>query len=223
MLDMPLTLERYNPGTLEFDDLTPRMNKGANNGADVGSKWSTFISANSDYVRIADTAALSPSSKMSVAAWVNGVPSGGKVIMAHYDTGTSQRSFMMAMSTGPPYNLLCVYISDDGTYTDHVKYYISSVAAFDSTPHLIGSAFDAGILKLYIDGVEDTNPTKAVDAAITSIHNSTADVTIGAYLNNDVPTASIDADIARPRIWGEKALSAAEFKLMYNQEKGLYL
>jgi hypothetical protein len=53
------------------------------------------------------------------------------------------------------------------------------LTAFDDAWHHIAFTFDSGTLKLFVDGVEDVNPTKTNDHAISSLHDSTADLSFG--------------------------------------------
>lgn len=223
VLDLPLIQKYHNVGADTFTDRTPWGNSGANNGADVDVDHSTFVAANSDYVRIPNSVSLSPTNAMTVMCWVKGAAQNNKYFISHLDLGVSQIAFGLASSTSSFYNKLKVFISDDGTAnTGHKKFYNSSIIVFNNSWHLLGFTFDAGTLKLFIDDAEDTNPTKAFDDAITTIHNSTADIMVGCYLNLDTPAGLINGDIARPRIWN-RALTAAEWALAFDQEKGLYL
>ena len=223
VLDMPLTsgyTKDETAGSEVMTDRTPYSNDGQNTGGDVDTDHTTFISANSDYVRIADSASLSPTSAMTAVVWVKGAAQAGKAIFNQFDGAANQRSFLMYTNGISPYNKLKIIVSDDGTVNSgHRKSYESSLVAFDSTWHLIGFTFDAGTLKLFVDGVEDTNSTKTNDDAITTIHNSTADVTIGSYLNSDVPTSFFSGDLAKARIYN-RALTADEMLLIYDKEKG---
>lgn len=219
VLDMPLDLVHTKGGAAGSEtmtDLTPYSNDGTNNGATVEADYSTFVAASSDYIRIPDSESLSPTSKMSAFAWVNG-DSG--FVISHYDHGLNERSFF----TNTVGDKLRAFISDDGTQNvGHYKMYDSSITAFDNTWHLVGFIFNAVVLKLYVDGVEDTNPTKVTDYAITTIHDSTVDVTIGCYLSNNVTQTHFDGDISKPKVWNRE-LSADEVLLMFETEKGLFL
>jgi len=105
--------------------------------------------------------------------------------ICHLDIGTNQRAWRLGiMDANGKY---AVGISDDGTAAaGHQKNYTSSVNMTASKFNLIGFTFNAGTLSLYLNGSVDTNPTKTTDDAITTIHNSTANLTIGCSLNNGV-------------------------------------
>ena len=222
VLDQELNTTWYNPGAALVKDRSPYSNHGAVTGATVGAKWTSF-NGTTDYVRIPDSVSLSPVNAMSAFAWVKGAAQSGKVILSHFDTGINQRSIHFGSNPSGSFNTMRILISDDGTFdVGHRKNYFSSIVAFDNTPHQIGFTFDAGALKLYVDGIEDTNPTKTSDDAITTIHNSTADVMIGCYLNSDVQTGLFTGDIAKPRIWNQ-AITPTEALLWFDQTRGLFL
>lgn len=183
-----------NHGTLGGFAFPPTVASGWNPGQT--GRGLNFDGA-SDNVRIPDSESLSPTSAMTAMVWVKGATQNNKGILSHYDAGISQRAVMI-WSSG---ELSEMVISSDGTLdAGHTKRYRSSIVAFDSTWHLIGFTFDAGTLKLFVDGVEDTNPTKTNDDAITTIHNSTADVMLGCFLSSDTPAGFFNGGIDQPRI-----------------------
>lgn len=216
-----LSESSFNPATKRFTDSSPYSNHGTGSGTQLGgsptfqadhmgqSNMSTPFNGSDDYIRIPDSVSLSPTSKISVFCWVKGSASAQSTILSKYDTGIDQRSYSMWVST----DKLRSIISDDGTYTN-IKDYRSSIVAFDNTWHFVGFTFNAGTLKLFVDGIEDTNLTKTTDDTITTIHNSTADATIGCYLNSNAPTSFFDGDLATPRIW-DRNLSADEITFLY--------
>ena len=143
--------------------------------------------------------------------------------MSHWDTGAGQGAFGLVSTQTSPYNKLGVILTDNGLYTvGHKKNYDSSIIVFDSTPHQVGFTFDAGTLTLYVDGLEDTSPTKIQDDAITTIHPSTADVMMGCRTSSDTPSNLFTGDIAKPRIWN-RAITPTEALLWFDQTRGLFL
>lgn len=211
VLDMPLQ-RKYMKSATVLTDRTPYSNDGVVTGATVGADYTSFVASNSDNVRIPDSASLSPTSAMTAMCWVDGAGQGNKYIVAHYDYGNNQRAFALrTQSSGE----LSVAISDDGTgLAGHMKHYISSITAFDNIWHLVGFTFDAGTLKLFVDGLEDTSITKPTDDPITTIHNAASDVMVGCALSNDSPVSLFDGDLKKPRMWN-RALTAAEWLSAY--------
>lgn len=223
VLDMPLELKYYNSATKRLTDAALENHgisaNAVNFTTDRMGQADRAISLNgtNDLVRIPDSPSLSPTSAMSAMIWVNGAAQSNKGIIVHYDAGASQRAHRIGSSSISPYDNIKIIITDDGIGgAGHSKQYHSSIVAFDSTWHLVGFTFDAGILKLYVDRVEDTNPTKSVDDAITTIHNSTADLIIGSFLSLDTPSNFYVGDFARPRMWN-RALTPTEWALAFDQ------
>ena len=222
VLDMPLMSKYHNPSTDILTDKSAYGNHGANNGADVDVDHSTFVAANSDYVRIADSPSLSPTVAMTAMIWVKGAAQDVKYILSHFDYSANEIAFGIRTQTAPN-NKITVLISDDGTWSSgHKKHYDSSIVVFDNAWHMVGFIFDAGTLKLYIDNTEDTNPTMINDDPISIIHDSTVDIMCGSTLDSGIPVNFSDGDLARLRMWN-RALTATEWKLAFDQESGLYL
>ena len=225
-----LELEKYEGTVYDFETETHTLgmpfvihnsNHGAVTGATVGAKWTSF-NGTTDNVRIPDSVSLSPVNAMSAFVWVKGAAQNGKGVLSHYDSAINKRAFFLT-SHSTYTNKLHVVISDDGTLgVGHRKNYYSSIISFDNTPHLIGFTFGTGTLKLYIDGIEDTNTTKTYDDAITTIHNSTADIMIGCYLNSGTPTSLFTGYISKPHMW-KRAITPAEALLWFDQTRGIFL
>ena len=215
VLDMPLQ-SRYMKSATVLTDRTPHSNDGVNSGATVGADYTTF-NGTSDNIRIADSESLSPTSAMTAVCWVKGAASNHS-ILTKYEVATANRSYALSCGGYAPFNKFRAVISSDGLFTANYKVYESSIITFDSNWHLIGFSFDAGTLKLYSDGVEDVNLTKYVDHAITTIHNSTADVMVGCYLSSDTPTSFFAGDIAKARIYN-RALTPSEWLLAFEKER----
>ena len=74
--------------------------------------------------------------------------------------------------------------------------------------------FDGSSLTIYVDGVEDVNPTKIYDDTITSLHSSTAETFFGAFLDLGIPTQFFNGTIASAKIYN-RALSAQEIQQLY--------
>jgi hypothetical protein len=166
---------------------------------------------------------LTLTSTMTAMVWVKGAGQATKGIFAHLDNATNQRGFLLYTSGISPYTKFRIFLSDNGqNIAGHKKEYISSIITFDGTWHLIGFTFDAGILKLFVNGVEDANPTKSTDDPITTIHDSTADIMVGCFLNSDTPVGFFDGDLAYARMYN-RALTNAEWLLAFEKQKGAFL
>ena len=223
VLDMPLNSKRYNAGTGKFDDLTPYENRGTNNGAAVGSLYSTFVASESDYIRISDNDSLDITPAMSAFIWLKKDTLANSAALTKYDSGIDKRSWRINSSNSSPYKVLRITISDNGTFdANHLKDYFSSIDVFDNTWHYTGFTFNAGVLKLYIDGIEDTSVVKTEDDAITTIFTSDCDVIIGATLSTNTPLLFYDGDIAKASIYN-RALTPEEILLLFDSQKGKFL
>lgn len=161
-------------------------------------------------------------SKISCFSWIKASPQNGKRIITQHDYGVVQRSFSVALDEVSPYNKLSVAISDDGSWDAlHRKYYKSSIIVADNKCHFVGFTFDAGVFKLFIDGVEDRNPTKTYDDAITSLHNSTADIVVGAGLDSNALVDFWTGKLAHMRLYN-RVLSVSSVSQLFNKSKHLY-
>lgn len=108
---------------------------------------------------------------------------GGKVLFSQYDYAGAGNMSWSLWAVGVTQTIEFI-VSDDGSYGAlHTKEYISSVNFLDGSWHTIKGVFAAGTMKLFKDGVEDTLVTKALDAAITTVFNSTARVGVGCDYN----------------------------------------
>lgn len=112
---------------------------------------------------------------------------------------------------------LTVLVSADGGVTNTKVYRSTSNTVMTSTTKFIGFTFNNNILKLYVDGVEITNITKALDGTVNSIfNNSDVPISIGCnYQDNAITnfTKSIINDI---RIYNRE-LSSFEVSNIYNE------
>lgn len=126
-------------------------------------------------------AAMHSASTLSCSGWIRTTSTSatGNCVASRYGSGSNRGWLMQVIpSTGK----LLVFISADGGAVN-VKNYSSSVTGLsDGLWHHVAFTWSSGTLKLYIDGVEDTSPTKTTDAAITTIYNPTtnANFVIGA-------------------------------------------
>lgn len=224
-----LDKESFNPSTQRFTDLSAYSNHGTGHGTKLGSAAPGFVADRmgqliraapfggaDDCIRIPDSDRLSSTVAMTAMLWVKGGVQGLKWILTHYDTNGDQRSFAIRTEVLSPNNKLEVLVTNNGTTSiGHYKSYKTSIVVFHNIWHLVGFTFDTGTLKLYVDGVEDTNPTKAADDAITTIYDSSADVMLGCYLSSDTPTGLFTGDLSEAWMW-DRALTAAEWALAYD-------
>jgi hypothetical protein len=158
-------------------------------------------------------------SRLTVACWVKGAAQYYRFFGGQWDYGVDERCWCLGAADGPSDKPL-VYLSDNGEAgASHLKKYKSSLTAFDGTWHHVAFTFDEGVLTLFVDGVEDTNPTKVEDGAFTSLHDAAAPLTIGAILQNSSPALPFTGDVADVRVYN-RALAAAEVAAIYATPPG---
>ena len=144
----------------------------------------------------------------SVCGWVNGVAQDSLYLFSKADVGNINRSIQVLSGTGANTAKLRVQLSQDGN-TTNVKDYTSSLTLFDSTYNFWGVTWDGITLKLYIDGILDSNPTKTTDIAITGLFDSHSMLRFGAVGNNTAAASFLNGFESENRIWN-RALSDSE-------------
>ena len=143
----------------------------------------------SDYAEIADHADFNFGTAMTCFGWISNGGGGlyaDRCIISQYDFGNNQRSWEIG-TLGT--DCARVVLIDSGSQSTR-KIYDSSVVVLDATTNSVGFTWGGGVLKVYIDGVQDTGVTLTQDDAFTTLHNSTANLTIGALRNSGSTTGS---------------------------------
>ncbi|MBI2085442.1 MAG: LamG domain-containing protein [Candidatus Aenigmarchaeota archaeon] len=145
-----------------------------------------------------------------------GVEQNQKGILAHYDYGINQRSWELRTNSAGD-GKFAVIVSTDGTFNaGKRKYYVSNTVFIDNSWHQIGFTFNSGTLKLYLDGSEVT-VTKINDDPITTIHDSTAGITIGSLLSSGASADNFNGVVDEIRIFN-KVLSDTEISNEYRNK-----
>ncbi len=161
-----------------------------------------------EYGLVADDPSLDITDDLTVSVWVSAGTGADRVVVDKYDADSDQRSWrVLSRSDGK----LSVIVSGNGT--DDSKHYYTSLDVFDNvspTWHHVAFTFASGVLRIYVDGVEDTGVTKASDTSITSIFAGTAPVRIGSD-----GIERLLGDIDEVSIWSA-ALSAPDIANLYN-------
>jgi len=173
-----------------------------------------------DVITITDFLETGNSAKeLTVLCWQRYLGTAAKYFFAHWDSN-AKRAWRM---TYQPSNLFEVTISDDGsTDAGHFKDYVSSINGWSNGQFMLaGFTFNNGTLTLYANGVADTNPTKTTDGAITTIHNSTANLTIGCALATGAWSTGAQCVISEVAIFN-RALTEVEIRNYYEMTRGRY-
>ena len=201
---------------------------GSNAGKIVGAKWDgpdreapSFLrfDGTNDNVNCGNDASLDITEDVTVAIWIKGDSQTQKGIVSKYDYSGNDRSWTLRSGVYHP-GKFQVLLSDNGTYSaGHNKYYESSKVVFDDTWHQLVFTFDgsASALKLYVDGVEDTNVNRIRNDGITGLFASSTDMSIGAQIISGVAASFFEGEIKDIRLY-ESTFTAGEVKGMYNGE-----
>jgi len=161
-----------------------------------------------------------PANKRGVFLWMRGDVQGEQSVFTHWsDAGVlNQRGWRIMKDVDT--DKFRVLMTDDGEWnTGHIKDYISSIVAVDNDWHQVGFTFDAGTLRLFVDGLEDPSPTKNRDSAITAIHSPTVGVLMGAA--SDPPRGFSEVDIGEALIYN-RAPTLLEIQHNYLATKWRY-
>lgn len=142
-----------------------------------------ILNGSTQYITYPDHAALNATTKMSVSAWVKPGSAKTNSILSKGDNGAAATiSYRMLLSTA---HKLLVLVTSSGTVgAGTSKYYLSAEAGAINTPMHVGFTWDSGTLLLYVRGVQAVSPTKVYDAAFSSIHQNTEELTVGVYRFN---------------------------------------
>jgi len=160
-----------------------------------------------DYMTISDFAFSSSATPAGLSVFVvakydAAPPAAYEPMIAHFDTN-SQRSWSFGAIT--PTGRLRAKVSADGGNSNFKNYRLGQQAP-NSADFFIGSMiYGGGALSGYTNGVLE-NPTKTTDDTVGTLHNSTADLTIGAELASGsvVADSYIDGDIAEIIAYDQK-------------------
>jgi len=201
--DAPDASGKGNGGTLENGATWTEGPLESNNSAVA------FVANDDEFIRIPHDTVFDVAEELTVSAWVKGQAQAGKHTFAHWDTNGNQRSWYLGTG-GTSTDKLRVGVSKDGNDSStSAKNYESSLVAFDGDWHHIAFTFNNGSLRLFVDGIEDLDPNKINDAAMTSVATSTADLTIGSSLNNNNPTSEFTGSVSDVRLYN-RALTPDE-------------
>ena len=165
------------------------------------------LDGTADYMTISDFAFSSSATPAGLSVFVVAKydaipPAAYEPIFSHFDTN-SQRAWSIGSRTLT--GRLRGKVSKDGANTNF-KSYISGAAAAATGDFFIGAmVFGSSALSLYTNGVLE-NPTKTTDGTVDVIHNSTADLTIGAELASGsvIANSYMDGDIAELIVYDQK-------------------
>jgi len=170
----------------------------------VGATETTFDGVN-DYVNLGNV--LSFTTQMSAFVWVKTTTISNSHIISKYNHIVDKREWLLGTDDGK----LRVIVTSGGLIATS-KYYDTVSAFNDDIWHSLGFTWTNGVLKLYIDGVEQ-NVLKNYDYSFTDIYNSDVNTNLGMSGAN---THYFDGSISNAKIWN-RALSAEEIATLYSK------
>jgi hypothetical protein len=162
----------------------------------AGGKFSRDFDGTDDDVTIPDFA--HSNSNLTCMCWVKTSDTNFRSFFSHWDTN-GQRAWLMQLDATD--GLLCAVTA--GGSSGYKIYYTQNDTIADGTWHHCAFSFaQPNDFRLFIDGVRITDLDKTFgDSAVTTIHNSTADILIGADLATGAAASHIDGSVADCRIY----------------------
>lgn len=202
-----------------------------NDGTITGATWSRTtqgqrnlsFDGGDDIVRISDHAAFNVGTKMSALIWSNitAPDADFETLIGQFDTGANERSWTISGSGGGGEAKHAFTGSDDGNFGAGHRFRRQTDAnAYDGNWHLFGATFNSGAAILYVD--RDIPAQSDVFTEITTLHNSNADLTIGAILNSGAAFRFITGNIGEVWVYN-RVLSALEIEHVYLATKWRYV
>ncbi|MEO1096707.1 MAG: LamG-like jellyroll fold domain-containing protein, partial [Bacteroidota bacterium] len=163
-----------------------------------------------DEITILSQPALNMTQALSVSVWVKAIPhstgDNAGIVIAKHDGSGNERSWSIGTNAvgSSIGSRMQVTVSANGTNQSNAfKTYYTSIDVFDNTWHHVAFTFDAGTLKLFVDGSEDTNAVKYIDGNISTLHTSTTSVTVGHHYMSGVPSKFLEGDIDDVQIYAQ--------------------
>ncbi len=148
-----------------------------------------------DYLSRLNAAAQNFTTAMTINAWVKGAATADDAQIGGIYSDLAPKSYLLARSAVAGKIDVIIY---DGANT---KFYVSSITAFDSAWHMITFTFGASTLKLYVDGTLDASPTKTIDAAVSSLSQTTRAFASGCRLTGTTPVTYYAGKITNLSLW----------------------
>lgn len=169
-----------------------------------------FTASSTQYLSVADTAALDITGAITLCAWIKSTGTYGTVgkgILAKYETATNQRSYGLQINASGQASIL---LSADGT-SANVRNEWGSTVVGTGWKHLAASyAPSTTTVAIYVDGVAESRSNNNGPLP-SSIHIGTAPLWIGLLGTTSTATNNIyfDGLIAEAAIY-RAALSTAQ-------------
>lgn len=175
------------------------------------SNAADFEATNSEYLYLADNAALSMGDiDFTLVAWVKFESStADMIVLSKYDYGASQREYQVLVNAS---NRVFLYVSGNGTTTA----YDSATGPIDGEWGFVVCWHDATANTI---NVQVNNGTPSSTSYSGGVLDGTATFAIGSRFNNGTPDAFFDGLIDEVSIW-KRVLTADERTWLFNSGNG---
>lgn len=179
--------------------------------AAISNTLSVAFDGVNDYVNIPDHSSLDIQNNLTVSVWLKGTGRQFDAAVSRYE-GIAGKNlwFIRKPFTPSPYNLIEVNLYDG---TNIQKLYKSSAIFFDGTWKHFAFTFASNVLKIYVNGAEDTGVDKAQDGTLNSWPSTSMNHAIGSMVNG--ASSPYVGNIDEVSIWNAE-LSAAQIAEIYN-------
>ena len=193
--------------SITFDDASPFTT------TPVNLKSVDFDGVNERGVITYNAANHNQTNNISVSAWVKKTDDAAafNTIFSHYQTSGNNRKWCALVVTGGFSVLISAYGTAGGAVS---KRYDSSVDIADDEWHLVTFTFSSDVLKLYIDGVEDTGVNKLTDGTVNTLFSSTVNLLVGA-ISPSTPALFYTGKVSQLGYW-DKQLSDADVAELFD-------
>jgi hypothetical protein len=122
------------------------------------------------------TQSLDAFTALSMSAWVKRASSKKQYVFSYGEEGADE-GFELFITTNDE---VCFRVSDDATYGSQVHRARHSNSTIDTGWHHIGATYNAGTIRIYIDGVYQSSTTLSESGTVTTT------ATVGSYENTPI-------------------------------------
>ncbi len=167
-------------------------------------KWNSSLNfdGTDDYISVADTSSLSPTTSVTVSGWVKSSTGGSTIGVITKGVSGNEYDYMLYFTSSG--SSVDFYIKNSSGTADNIGNYSLNWA--DSTWHHYVATFDGDLMKLYIDGLLKSSK----DTSLTNIRDSANPLQIGKGY-----TSQLNGQIDDVRIYNY-ALTAEQIRQLYN-------
>lgn len=167
-----------------------------------------FELANTEYLSIADNAALSITGKLTCSTWIKlESDTANMCLLGKWDTGGAGRSYLFFYDGGN--TRFDFQNSNNGNDNGSIARVTWDAAT--ATWYHVAVVYDTdGSAKFYVNGAQQGSTVTGLN---TSIFDGTAAVNVGAWGGGNNPYDGLMEDMI---VWGGVALSGAEITSLYN-------